>query len=643
MRIGINADYFQEWGGGIDFLQLILRGFNSIQKETELEIVILVPFHKSSISVLLLTQIKSFIKKNLKRKGGERKILDPKILQESFKVEGINKWIIYDSDQKTLAQIAIEEKVDVVLPCYKSLGKDFPLPWVGYVFDFQHKYIPELFSQKDIQNRNKLFENNLNDAPTVIVNALEVKSDVHQFIPNAGATVFALPFCPLYDLQDYPKGEFSIPEIMEGNYFLVSNQFWKHKDHETAFRAMAIFMEDESLNNIKLVCTGEFSDYRDNYYAQYLTNLIKNLDIQNRLILTGYISKRKQKALMHNAIALIQPTLFEGGPGGGSVYEAIGMGLPVILSDISINREIDHENTLYFNRKDPQDLAMKMIQALALKKISKEELLIKKEIFEAKLGQVLLESIKNATAGFKKNAPLISIVLVTLQAESLLRRCLRSIRQQTYPNIELIVVDGGSKDATLEILKENNDIIKKWISEPDLGIYDAMNKGVKMASGDFLYFLGYDDELYNVFHLIARQIAEPNTIYYGNVRFRNSGVTYDGPFNAMKLVVQNICHQAIFYPRSALLSNPFQLEFHLLSDYYLNLQLYSNKLFRFKYLDEEICIYNEKGRSGIQLDQDFIKQKLKMIRLHYSFYVYLYALLRKLIAKYILKKSYYQN
>ncbi len=94
------------------------------------------------------------------------------------------------------------------------------------------------------------------------------------------------------------------------------------------------------------------------------------------------------------------------------------------------------------------------------------------------------------------NVPLVSIVTATYNAQSTLARCINSILSQTYPNIEYIIIDGGSTDDTINIIKEYENRLVYWTSEQDDGVYDAWNKGLKIAKGDWICFVGADDELY---------------------------------------------------------------------------------------------------------------------------------------------------
>jgi len=95
------------------------------------------------------------------------------------------------------------------------------------------------------------------------------------------------------------------------------------------------------------------------------------------------------------------------------------------------------------------------------------------------------------------NKPLISIITATYNSQNTLDKFINSIVNQSYKNFELIIIDGASKDNTIDIIKQHSDHIIKWISEKDNGVYDAWNKGLTYAKGDWITFIGSDDELYH--------------------------------------------------------------------------------------------------------------------------------------------------
>ena len=122
------------------------------------------------------------------------------------------------------------------------------------------------------------------------------------------------------------------------------------------------------------------------------------------------------------------------------------------------------------------------------------------------------------------NKPLISLVTVCYNAENLLAETLQSAINQTYNNIELVIVDGNSMDNTLNVVKRFENHIGTLISEPDNGIYDAMNKGIKAAKGDWVYFLNAGDSLINnhiLDDVFNQELPSDCLFIYGKVQTLN--------------------------------------------------------------------------------------------------------------------------
>ena len=95
------------------------------------------------------------------------------------------------------------------------------------------------------------------------------------------------------------------------------------------------------------------------------------------------------------------------------------------------------------------------------------------------------------------NRPLISIITVVFNCEKYLEETIKSVINQTYDNIEYIIIDGGSSDGTLDIIKKYEDKITYWVSEKDGGIYDAMNKGIELSHGEWINFMNGGDIFFN--------------------------------------------------------------------------------------------------------------------------------------------------
>ena len=221
----------------------------------------------------------------------------------------------------------------------------------------------------------------------------------------------------------------------------------------------------------------------------------------------------------------------------------------------------------------------------------------------------------------KNSAPTISIGLVVYNGIQHIRAALESIVRQSYKNIELIVVDGDSKDGTKDILQEYAGHISAMVSEPDKGIYDAMNKVCSLATGDWLIFLGCDDELLDSLEHSVEFMTDPNSVYYGDVVFRSSGKIYGGKFSKFRLLKQNICHQALFYPRAVYEKFSYNLNYRWMADYVYNLKLMESGI-RFIHMGVVISLFNDKGGSSGG-DVDVRKDQIRLV---YAAFGPLYAL-----------------
>ena len=210
--------------------------------------------------------------------------------------------------------------------------------------------------------------------------------------------------------------------------------------------------------------------------------------------------------------------------------------------------------------------------------------------------------------------PLLSIIIVTFNAGKTLQRALDSIFQQSFEDFEIVVVDGNSSDDTVAILGKIKDSRLKWISEPDVGIYDAMNKGINRADGQWLYFLGADDQLKN--NKVLEKIFEKGTyedcdFLYGNVYSELLKRKYDGPFDDEKILFSNICHQGIFYKSSVFETvGLFDTRYLIFADWEMNIRCFESGTIIRKYKDVVIADYSGEGVSTLNSDLDFLRNYL---------------------------------
>ena len=121
------------------------------------------------------------------------------------------------------------------------------------------------------------------------------------------------------------------------------------------------------------------------------------------------------------------------------------------------------------------------------------------------------------TGSVKKLAqPLLTIIVAVFNGKATLQKCIDSVRQQTYQNKELIIIDGGSTDGTVQLLEQNQDSFGYWVSEPDSGIYNAWNKGLAHANGEWICFIGADDYFWDV--MVLERMAKELALLPDNIR-----------------------------------------------------------------------------------------------------------------------------
>jgi len=209
------------------------------------------------------------------------------------------------------------------------------------------------------------------------------------------------------------------------------------------------------------------------------------------------------------------------------------------------------------------------------------------------------------------NAPLVTIIIVTYNAEKYIRACLDSIKNQNRSDIQLIVIDGASTDGTIDILNEYNTLIDYQLSETDNGIYDAMNKGVNHIKGSWVLFLGADDILETGFKQMLPELTVPNAVYYGMVNVNN--VIYKDAYSAYRLAKLNICHQVIFYPAAVFKKYHYDLNYPIWADWLLNIQCWNDPNFQFIYKEHLIAKFGLDGISSNIIDTRFANDRYKIL------------------------------
>lgn len=242
--------------------------------------------------------------------------------------------------------------------------------------------------------------------------------------------------------------------------------------------------------------------------------------------------------------------------------------------------------------------------------------------------------------------PFFSIIIPTYNSEQTIASCLESILVQIFTDYEILVIDGQSTDQTTLVLQafQNKCPRLHWISEKDSGIYEAMNKGISMAKGQWLYFLGSDDVFFSnsvLQTIFSYTKIRNNGFIYGNVLINGqagwaeSDAIYDGSFDVLKMLYKNICHQSIFYHYTLFQRyGYYNTRYSICADYDLNLRIAAS--LELKYIDIIIAVFKGGNSSFIQRDLYFEQEKNKNIVQYFHFRLFEKAFRRQ---QYFLKQA----
>lgn len=197
--------------------------------------------------------------------------------------------------------------------------------------------------------------------------------------------------------------------------------------------------------------------------------------------------------------------------------------------------------------------------------------------------------------------PKVSIVTVTYNAGRLAEKTLGNLLEQDYPEKEIIVVDGKSTDDTPAIISRYAQLgaLAKWVSEPDGGIYDAMNKGVGMAAGEWVVFMNAGDVFAST-DVLRRVFASGQAdadVVYGDVV--KNGEVKAAPQSYYPYHRMLFCHQCVFTRRECLLRNPFDIRHKLSADFKSFLVLYQQGA-RFRHVGIPVAVFDTGGVSNRQ-------------------------------------------
>ncbi|WP_445637548.1 Glycosyltransferase 2-like domain-containing protein [Nostoc sp. DSM 114161] len=242
----------------------------------------------------------------------------------------------------------------------------------------------------------------------------------------------------------------------------------------------------------------------------------------------------------------------------------------------------------------------------------------------------MLNETSNTTKVFKKpkiwdkSLPSISIITITYNRLQDLRETFSNIISQTYPNLEYIIIDGGSQDGTVDFLHENSADISYWISEKDAGIYDAMNKGALAATGDWLIFMNCGDKFFaeDTLTKVAEYLDNSVDVVYGKFEYvvndKYGYHTYQRQPYDLAIIWREIptCHQSIFVKRELQVKYPFDTFLTWCADHDFMAKVY---VAGYQFKEVPVVISKFDGSGGVSRDLlSFTKERWSICRRYFG-------------------------
>ncbi len=340
IRVGFLCTYSKDWMGGVNYIKNLLFALTQLPKGQVIPLVFVGrdadPIIKSSFAPYAQVVETSIL---------TTKSIDWWIWKISKKLFSTDLWVEWRLRS---------HRIDVY--SHSNLYRTFFTRSINWFPDFQHIRLPQMFDQREIKQRNDSFRKSARFATLIMLSSKDAQRDFAAFAPAFAQKGRVLNFVAQPKralLASDPASEEAVLKKLElpARFFYLPNQFWKHKNHQVVFEALAILKAKGV--DVFLVCSGNMKDYRNESYSESLKKYVDEHSLSVRFL--GLIDYDEVIVLMKRAVSVINPSLFEGW--SSTVEECKAIGKALILSDIPVHREQDPEGASFFNPNQPDELA----------------------------------------------------------------------------------------------------------------------------------------------------------------------------------------------------------------------------------------------------------------------------------------------
>ena len=341
-RIGIFYSYDENWIGGVYYISNLIKCLNLLKEELRPELFIYTSdeatYNKLKVDV---------------------KYPYLNFCNQNFKYTLVQRALNYLS-RKTIKKNIFEQRythkeIDLLFPARDYYEFELIKNKAYWIPDFQELHFPDFFSKTEIESRNKVYNLLVKNNKTIVFSSENAKSDFRRLFPNATNKTRILQFAVKHNLNNLPEEKFVTHKFaVKKPFFIVSNQFWKHKNHNLIIEALALLKRGGRELPFSIVFTGKEIDTRDPNAFGNLKMKITEFKLDGDIHFLGFIDRNEQLALMKASLAVIQPSLFEGW--STVIEDAKSLGKWIFASNIAVHREQLRQNYTFFDPYSPEEL-----------------------------------------------------------------------------------------------------------------------------------------------------------------------------------------------------------------------------------------------------------------------------------------------
>jgi glycosyltransferase involved in cell wall biosynthesis len=337
MRIGLFTLYTEAWIAGILYLQCIATALQALPAP-----------ERPSLHLFMPRRARSAHERDL------APYLKGIHYFDSVRSRGSlwKRW----TGRTSLDDLLRSQPVDVLFPVQEPITHPLPVPWIGWIPDFQHKRLPGFFAPDDLAGREARFQELITRSPHLVVSSGDALHDLHTFysLPADRVSVYRFGVTP-----SLPANTGSVDATLQRlglprKFLFFPSQYWRHKNHLLLFQALAR-LRQRGHHDLSLVLSGRKEDYRCPGHVADLDRFVEQEGLSRQIVHAGFLSRTDQLQVLRAAAAVIQPSLFEGW--SLLVEECRAWGKRIYLSDIPVHREQNPPGAVYFDPHNADDLA----------------------------------------------------------------------------------------------------------------------------------------------------------------------------------------------------------------------------------------------------------------------------------------------